>query len=74
MIENVARPECVICGKFLSNGSMKLSLLTLHLHTKHSDLKDKNVNFLENKNKCNMRIYLSSSSTNEDAVEASFLY
>lgn len=55
---------------------MKSSLLTRYLHTKHSDLENKNITFfkrlLENKNKCNMRIYLSSGSVNEDAVEASF--
>lgn len=55
---------------------MKPSLLTRHLYTKHSDLKDKNVPFfkhlLENQNKCNMRTYLSSCSANEDDVEASF--
>jgi hypothetical protein len=76
MIENVPRPECVVCGEVLSNGSMKPSLLTRHLYTKHSDLKDNNVIFfkrlLENKNKCNMRTYLSSGSANEDTLEASF--
>jgi hypothetical protein len=76
MIENVPRPECVVCGEVLSNGSMKPLLLTRHLNTKHSDLKDKNVTFfkrlLENKNKCNMHTYLSSGSANADALEASF--
>lgn len=77
IIENVPRPECVICGEVLSNESMKPSLLTRHLQNKHLDFKDKNVTFfkrlLENKNKCNMHTYLSSSgSANEDALEASF--
>lgn len=76
LIENIARPECVVCGEVLSNGSMKPSLLTRHLNTKHSDLKDKYIIFfkrlLENKNKCNMRTYLSTGSVSENAVEASF--
>jgi len=45
MMENVPRPECVVCGEVLPNDSMKPSLLTRHLNTKHSDLKDKNVIF-----------------------------
>lgn len=76
MIENVPKTECVVCEEVLCNGSMKPSLHTCHLHTKHLNLKDKNVAFfkrlLENKNKCNMRNYPSSGSTNEDDVEASF--
>ncbi|XP_060855173.1 zinc finger BED domain-containing protein 5-like [Metopolophium dirhodum] len=75
-IDNVAKPECVICGEILANSSMKPSQLTRHLITKHSDLKDKDVTFfkrlLENKNKCNMQTYLSSGNANVDAVEASF--
>jgi len=47
MIENVPRPECVVCGEVLSNGSMKPPLLTRHLNTKHSDLKDKNFTFFK---------------------------
>jgi len=76
LIENVPRPECVVCGEVLSNGSMKPSLLTRRLNKKHSDLKNKNVTFykrlIENKNKCNIHTYLSSGSANEDALEASF--
>lgn len=75
-IDNVDKPECVICGEILANISMKPSQLTRHLITKHSDLKDKDVTFfkhlLENKNKCNMQTYLSSGNVNVDAVEASF--
>lgn len=79
MIENIARPECVVCGEVLSNDSMKPSILTRHLNTKHSVLEDKNITYfkrlLENKNKCNMRTYLSNLSTgnaNEDAIDAFF--
>ncbi|XP_022180167.1 zinc finger BED domain-containing protein 5-like [Myzus persicae] len=54
-IDNIAKPECVICGEILANSSMKPSQLTRHLITKHSDLKDKDVTFfkrlIENKNK-----------------------
>lgn len=57
--ENIARPECVVYGEVLSNDSMNPSLLTRHLNTIHSDLKDKNITFfkrlLANKNKCNIR-------------------
>jgi hypothetical protein len=75
-IDNVPRPECVVCGEVLSNGSMKPSLLNRHLQTKHSDFKNKNVTFfkrlLENRNKCNIVTHLSSGCTNKDAVEASY--
>lgn len=75
-IDNVAKPECVICGEILVNSSMKPSQLTRHLITKHSDLKDKDVTFfkrlLENKNKCNMQTYLSSGNANADAVKRYF--
>jgi len=75
-INNVVRPECVVCGKVLSNTSMKPSQVTRYLNTKHSNLKEKNVSFSnvcwKTKNKYNMHTYLSSGNTNVDAVEASF--
>ncbi|XP_071056888.1 zinc finger BED domain-containing protein 5-like [Onthophagus taurus] len=76
IIDSIPRPERVVCGEVLSNGSMKPSLLSRHLQTKHVDFKDKGLAFfkrlLENKNKSNIDTYLTSGCTNEDAVEASY--
>lgn len=43
--EKGPRPQCVVCGKVLSNESMKPSHLKRHLTTKHTALKDKPVDF-----------------------------
>lgn len=42
---NEPRPQCVLCGKVLSNECMKPSHLKRHLTTKHMALKDKPVGF-----------------------------
>lgn len=45
--EDCPKPLCVVCGEVLSNGSMKPSLLTRHLATKHPEYKGKDAAFFQ---------------------------
>jgi hypothetical protein len=47
--EGVPKPQCVVCSAVLSNDAMKPSKLKRHLHTKHSELISKPVEFFERK-------------------------
>ena len=48
--EEEANGLCVECGTVLSNGSLFPAKLKRHLETKHSQLKNKNINYFRNKN------------------------
>ncbi|XP_043943211.1 zinc finger BED domain-containing protein 5-like [Protopterus annectens] len=74
--EDCPKPQCVVCGEVLSNGSMKPSLL-LHLETKHANYKNKEYSFFkrlaENNKRLNLTSYmLSGNKDYENAVEASY--
>lgn len=43
------QPQCVICGKVLTNDSMKPSKLQNHFKTKHSEFQQRNVDFFKKK-------------------------
>ena len=42
-------PQCVVCGRVLSKGSMKPAHLKRHLETRHEKIKDKPLEFFQNK-------------------------
>ncbi|CAI9733531.1 Hypothetical predicted protein [Octopus vulgaris] len=46
-VEEDLRPRCIICYEQLANESMRPNKLRRHLETKHSDLKDKALDFFE---------------------------
>ncbi|XP_043914064.1 zinc finger BED domain-containing protein 5-like [Protopterus annectens] len=75
--EDCPKPQCVVCGEVLSNGSMKPSLLLRHLETKHANYKNKEYSFfkrlVENNKRLNLTSYiLSGNKDYENAVEASY--
>lgn len=43
--DDCPRPQCVVCGELLANSSMKPSLLTRHLRTKHANYENKDRSF-----------------------------
>ncbi|XP_003471114.2 zinc finger MYM-type protein 6 isoform X1 [Cavia porcellus] len=47
--ESLPRPQCVICREILPSENMKPANLSHHLKTKHSELKDKPLDFFEQK-------------------------
>ncbi|XP_043934413.1 zinc finger BED domain-containing protein 5-like [Protopterus annectens] len=75
--EDCPKPQCMVCGEVLSNGSMKPSLLLRHLETKHANYKNKEYSFFkrlaENNKRMNLTSYiLSGNKDYENAVEASY--
>lgn len=72
--EDCPKPQCVVCGEVLANGSMKPSLLLRHLQTKHMNYKNKERSFFQRLSKPDdMASYLSSTKKDhENAVEASY--
>ena len=48
-INNIERPQCVICLKTLSADSMKPSLLKRHIETCHPEVKDKDASYFQRK-------------------------
>jgi hypothetical protein len=72
--EDCPKPQCVVCGEVLANGSMKPSLLLRHLQTKHMNYKNKERSFFQRLSKPHdMASYLSSTKKDhENAVEASY--
>ncbi|XP_043923363.1 zinc finger BED domain-containing protein 5-like [Protopterus annectens] len=75
--EDCPKPQCMVCGEVLSNGSMKPSLLLRHLETKHANYKNKEYSFfkrlVENNKRLNLTSYiLSGNKDYENAVEASY--
>ena len=50
-----ALPQCVICMKTLANSAMNPSLLQRHLHTNHSDQKDRDENYFQQLGECAKR-------------------
>ncbi|XP_043916151.1 zinc finger BED domain-containing protein 5-like [Protopterus annectens] len=75
--EDCPKPQCVVCGEVLSNGSMKPSLLLQHLETKHANYKNKEYSFFkrlaENNKRLNLTSYiLSGNKDYKNAVEASY--
>ena len=73
----IEKPQCVLCMKVLSPESMKPSKLKMHLQTKHTDSKDKDLSFFERKANCVKRSRMDSSGVfqqqNRAAVEATFV-
>lgn len=47
--EDDPRPQCVICQEILANESMRPSKLIRHFETKHSDLKNKPIDYFKTK-------------------------
>lgn len=76
--ESGPKPKCVVCGEVLSNGCMKPSLLSRHLHTKHVSYKNKGCDFFkrlaaQNNNMSILTSYiLPANKDYENAVEASY--
>lgn len=70
------RPQCVICFEILANESLRPSKLTRHIETKHSHLKNKQVDFFQRKlldMKSSKNIVSHFININENAVHASYL-
>lgn len=75
--EDCPKPKCVVCGVVLSNGCMKPSFLSRHLHTKHMDYKNKDCDFFKRLKEQNNVSILSSyilpaNKDNERAVDVSY--
>ena len=75
---DLPRPLCVICGARLLNEAMKPSKLLCHLETKHSDIKDKPLEYFERRKgeregKKELLRAFNALTTNVDALKASFL-
>ena len=56
-------PQCVICMKTLANSAMKPSLIQHHLHTNHSDKKDRDENYFHRLGECVKRQRLDKTGT-----------
>ena len=69
-------PQCVVCMKKFSNGTMKLASLKLHLANAHSSMMSKNRSFFESKLSSLKRQKLDQTGmfwrTNKAAVHASY--
>ena len=69
-------PLCVICGARLLNEAMKPSKLLCHLENKHSDIKDKPLEYFERRKReqeGQKELLRATTSTNVKALKASFL-
>ena len=58
-----ALPQCVICMKTLANSAVKPSLLQRHLHTNHSDKKDRDKSYFQRLGECVKRQRLDKTGT-----------
>ena len=58
-----ALPQCVVCMKTLANSAMKPSLLQRHLHTNHSDNKDRDESYFQRLGECVKRQRLDKTGT-----------
>ena len=75
-IDQLLRPQCVICATVLGNEVMKPSRLMRHLNTKHSDLVNKPIEFLMRKRdvlKIEKKIISQASTTDTPLLTASYL-
>lgn len=72
--DDCPRPQCVVCGELLANSSMKPSLLTRHLQTKHANYEKKDRSFFERllKQKNVVSYFGTVNKDKENAVEASY--
>lgn len=70
------RPQCVVCFEILANESMRPSKLSRHIETKHSNLKNKSVDFFKRKlmdMKTSKNVLSHFTNINEKATYASYL-
>lgn len=75
-INNIERPQCVICLKTLSADSMKPSLLSRHFGTCHPELKGRDPSYFERKESGVKKSRLDTTGTfnqlSVSAIEASY--
>ena len=74
-INNIERPQCVICLKTLSADRMKPSLLRKHLETCHPELKDKYPSYFQRKESGIIRLDTAGkfNQLSVSAIEASYV-
>ena len=76
-INNIERPQCVICLKTLSADSMKPSLLNRHLETCHPEIKDKDASYFQRKESGARKVRLDTTGTfnqlSISAIETSYV-
>ena len=76
-INNIERPQCVICLKTLSADSMKPSLLNRHLETCHPEILDKDASYFQRKESGVKKVRLDTTGTfnqlSISAIETSYV-